>query len=72
MPAVTNDRMQGKLRQAGVYSQTSSSAPGIVFSIRSEARGDNGAVFVREAVVQPVPGAAMPWILSWRRGAPEA
>jgi general secretion pathway protein K len=72
LPGVANDRMQGVLRQAGVYSQQSSSAAGIVFSIRSEARSNNGTVFVREAVVQPVPGTATPWILSWRQGAPEA
>ena len=42
------------------------------YSIRAQAHGSKGAVFVREAVVQLIPGlrppTIIPWVLLWREG----
>jgi general secretion pathway protein K len=54
------------LRQASLDSQRI--AQGFVYSIRSEAEGTTGAVFVREAVVQVLLGSPRPFqILDWRQ-----
>jgi general secretion pathway protein K len=66
LPATTDERLTGVLRQAGFTSLANS--PMIIFSIRAEAKSANGGVFVREAVVQSYPDQA--WILSWRQGGP--
>jgi hypothetical protein len=70
LPTVTNGRMAGLLRQARLSSQSVPSLPGLVFSIRAEAKSSSGAVFVREAIVQPNPDRPLPWILSWHQGSP--
>jgi general secretion pathway protein K len=51
-PTTTTGPMRGILRWAGFNSQYVASYPGFVYSIRAEAKGANGAVFVREARVQ--------------------
>jgi general secretion pathway protein K len=55
--------------RAAFYSRSATNPPGVVFSIRAEARGSSGAIFVREAVVQKTPQNVVPYqILAWRRG----
>jgi general secretion pathway protein K len=63
----TGDRLKGILRRAGLDSSLTNS-PGLAFSIRAEAKSSNGAVFVREAVVQPASRKTRQRILSWREG----
>jgi general secretion pathway protein K len=68
LPTTADQRLTGILRQAGFNSQSVGSAPGLVFSIRAEAKSSNGGTFVREAIVQPYRGRGIPWILAWRQG----
>jgi general secretion pathway protein K len=68
-PAADDKRLTRIMSQAGFTSFASS--PGLVFSIRAEAKSANGGVFVREAVVQPNQDQTFPWILSWRQGLPK-
>jgi general secretion pathway protein K len=71
LPMAADQRMSGLLRKAGITTQSPPSSPGLAFSIRAEAKSPNGGVFVREAIVQPNPDQPIPWILSWRQGAPK-
>jgi general secretion pathway protein K len=64
--AAAGERLTESLRQAGFNYFVGST--GIAYSIRAEARSSNGALFVREAVVQLTAGLTTPWILSWRQG----
>ncbi len=68
LPSAADERVNGLLRNAGLNAPSQPSLPGLVFSIRAEAKGSNGGVFVREAIVQPNPDRPMPLILSWRQG----
>jgi len=66
-PTTTTDPLRGILRRVGFNSQYVSSYPGLVYSIRAEAKGANGAVFVREARVQLIQQERTPVrILAWR------
>jgi len=71
LPATADERLTRILHEAGFDSQTATSSPREVFSIRAEAKSANGGVFVREAIVQSN-GQSGPWILSWRQGGPKA
>jgi DNA uptake protein ComE-like DNA-binding protein len=63
----TDDRLKGILRRAGLDSSLTNS-PGLALSIRAEAKSSNGAVFIREAVVQPASRKTRQRVLSWREG----
>jgi general secretion pathway protein K len=70
-PDLAGERLARILRQASFNSQILASSPGLAFSIRAEARGSRGAIFVREAVVQLNPEVTVPvQILAWRQGVP--
>jgi general secretion pathway protein K len=70
-PALVGERLTGSLRPAGFDSQILASSPGLAFSIRAETKGSNGAMFVREAVVQLDSQETVPvHILAWRQGVP--
>jgi general secretion pathway protein K len=66
VPAAADERLAKILRQAGLNSASLVNSRGLIFSIRAEAKSDNGGVFVGEAVVQPDSGTTAQWILSWR------
>ena len=69
-PAVAGERLNGILRQVGVTSQSPITSSGAVYSIRAEAKGIHGAMFVREAVVQLILESVVPIrLLAWRQGA---
>ena len=67
-PIMAGERLTGILRQAG-FKYFVGSQGIAAYSIRAEAKSSNGAVFVRDAVVQLVPDGGYPWILSWQEGA---
>jgi hypothetical protein len=68
-PAVAPVSLAGIIQQTSLDSQRP--AQGIAYSIRAEAEGSNGAVFVREAVVQLLLASPSPFeILDWRQGTP--
>ena len=70
-PAMAGERVTGILRQTDFGSAYFSRSPGMAYSIRAEARGYSGAMFVREAVVQLGPQETVPvQILVWRQGVP--
>jgi general secretion pathway protein K len=70
-PAMASERVVGILRQTDFGSENFSRSPGMAYSIRAEARGYSGAMFVREAVVQLDPQETVPvQILAWRQGVP--
>jgi general secretion pathway protein K len=70
-PALAGERLTRVLRPAGLNSQILTYSPGLAFSIHAETRGNSGAVFVREAVVQLDPEKTVPVrILAWRQGVP--
>lgn len=61
----------GALRQASFNPHYSVHSPEIAYSIRTEVKGSNGALFVREAVVQLFPQSTIPVVvLAWRQSAP--
>jgi general secretion pathway protein K len=63
---MASERLTEALREVGFSSFVNS--PGQAHSVRAEARHDNGAVFVRGAVIQVIPGAASPVrVLAWRQ-----
>jgi type II secretory pathway component PulK len=65
---LASKRLTATLSQAG--SAYLLGYPGMAYSIRAEADSFSGGVFVREAVVEPVPEAGIPRIVSWQQGAP--
>jgi general secretion pathway protein K len=68
-PTLAGERLTSILRQAGFKYFVSSL--GMAYSIRAEAKNSNGAVFVREAVVQLNLESTMPVrVLAWLDGAP--
>ena len=67
-PSLAGPRLTEILRSAGFKDFVDSR--GLAYSLRAEAKSSNGAVFVREAVVQIMPNGSIP-ILSWRQGAPK-
>lgn len=70
-PAVASPHVTEILRQADLGSDYFVRSPGNAYSIRAEAKSSNGAMFVREAVVQLTPQETVPvQILAWRQGAP--
>jgi len=71
VPTATDERLTKILRQAGFNSPSTAAPLGLAVSVRAEAKSANGAVFVREAVVQLDPNQSSPWILSWRQGGPK-
>jgi general secretion pathway protein K len=62
-PDLASERLNGTLRQ--IRSRSVLGVSGIAYSIRAEAKGVNGGVFVREAVVQ----LGRTRIVAWRQGA---
>ncbi len=65
--AVAAAPLAGILQQASLDSDRP--AQGIAYSIRAEAEGSNGAVFVRQAVVQVLLASPDPFqILAWGQG----
>ena len=68
-PALAGERLTGFLQRADFRSLIFANSPGLVFSIRAEAKCSIGAVFVREAVVQLNEETTVPvLILAWRQG----
>jgi hypothetical protein len=65
-PILAGERLTQILRRAGFKDFVDSQ--GIAYLLRAEATGANGAVFIREAVVQLIPDLSAPRILSWRQG----
>jgi general secretion pathway protein K len=65
-PTLAGEQLSGVLSRAGFNPLALASRPGLVFSVRAEAEGFSGGKFVREAVVEPIPGISAPLILSWR------
>jgi general secretion pathway protein K len=63
-PDTADANLASTLRDAGFKYFVES--PGMAYAIRAEARTRDGAVFVREAVIQPVPNMLTPMILAWR------
>jgi general secretion pathway protein K len=63
-PSAADADLASTLRNAGFKYFVESA--GLAYGIRAEARTRDGAVFVREAVVQPVPDMVTPMILAWR------
>jgi general secretion pathway protein K len=68
-PTLAGERLTSILREAGFKSFVSSR--GMAYSIRAEAKSSNGAVFVREAVVQLNLDSTIPvMVLAWLDGTP--
>jgi general secretion pathway protein K len=68
-PALSDAHLSGIIKQASFNSLILSNSPGLVFSIRAEAKGSDGSMFVRETVVQLDPAETVPvHILDWRQG----
>lgn len=63
LPSTDDARLTKIVRQAGFTSPPLASSPRVAFSIRAEAKGANGGVFVRDAIIRKGK-----WILSWRQG----
>ena len=63
-PDAADPKLASTLSNAGFKYFVES--PGLAYAIRAEARTRDGAVFVREVVVQPVPDMITPMILAWR------
>jgi general secretion pathway protein K len=68
-PTLADERLREIVSRAGLNSFYAT-LPGLAFSVRAEANSANGAVFVREAVVQPDPARTVQRILSWREEGP--
>jgi general secretion pathway protein K len=68
-PTLAGERLTSILREAGFKDFVSDQ--GMAYSIRAEAKSSNGAVFVREAVVQLNPESTIPvLVLAWLDGVP--
>ena len=69
LPATDDERLTRIISQAGFEPSSVATSPRAVFTIRAEAKTDNGGVFIRQAIVQlSTEGAAVqsgPLILSW-------
>ena len=65
-PNMASKELYGLLRRAG-FRYFIESQGGHTYSIRSEAKSANGAVFVREAIVQIIPGSKTS-VLDWKQG----
>jgi general secretion pathway protein K len=70
LPKAVNERITGILRRAGFDQGSFATLPRVAFSIRAEAETSSGAVFIREAIVQPGKSAGRrgPRILRWNQG----
>jgi general secretion pathway protein K len=68
-PTLVGERLTEILRNTSINSAFFGTP---AYSIRAQAHGSKGAVFVREAVVQLIPGlrppTIIPWVLLWREG----
>jgi general secretion pathway protein K len=64
IPATTDERLTSVVNNARLNPTSPAASPKILFSIIAEATTNAGAVFIRSAIVQRVPGAE-PRILSW-------
>lgn len=70
LPATADERLNQIISAAGFEPLSLAASPRAVFSIRAEAKSANGAVYVREAIVQSGLESGA-WILSWRQGGPK-
>jgi general secretion pathway protein K len=68
-PALADAHLNGIIKQASFNSLILSNSPGLVFSIRAEAKDSRESTFIRESVVQLDPAQTVPvHVLDWRQG----
>jgi general secretion pathway protein K len=66
---LATQKLKEILAGAGMDSKYFVNESATVYTVRAEAKGASGAVFVREAVVQTFPGSVAPArVLAWRQG----